>query len=293
MQDDEEEKEVSLLGLNSAMLLALAEFTDATGGNKKYVKQAYEIAQWIAGCQHTSKGGDNPRGSFAQKVIFDPLGAVDEFTEPYAESRAVFAMARFINVMEKYHFTFRQEWKDIAYGGIKYLVKEAEKSTDDYSTDPFLLHSIAELSMFHTADLQPFLEYSVRCSELASKYQIRQSNGKRTDFVGSLVDDSSVTASGAMSDGLCAVFKTLLLHDRKEEAHDVLNGALLSVAYQLQSQYHPESAMYLADPSRIIGGMHQSPDHLDMAIHDSQHNLNSFLCVASALEYTARSRITW
>ena len=290
--EDEQRKPMSLLGLNSMLLLALADYIDATAGDRRYASLATELAKWIAGCQPDSGVTQKPHGSFAQKVIFDPPGVVDEFTEMYAESLAVFSLARFVNVMESYHYSYRQEWKEVAYIGIKYLVEEARAFKDDYANDPFLLHAIADLTKFHDADLQPMLEYSIKCSQLIAKYQVSKSE-KRPDYVGSMVDDPSVTTSAALSDGLCAVFKTLLLHDRKDEAHSVLDGAVLSVAYQLQSQYQPETAMYMANPDRILGGMHQSTEHLDMAIYDSQYNLNSFLCVAGALEYKAKSRITW
>jgi hypothetical protein len=58
----------------------------------------------------------------------------------------------------------------------------------------------------------------------------------------------------------------------------------LSAKFQLQYQIRPETALWFKDPQRILGGMHEGNDSMDMSIMDATQNILSFLCIAKLLE---------
>ena len=57
----------------------------------------------------------------------------------------------------------------------------------------------------------------------------------------------------------------------------------LGVRFQLQTQLRPESAMYLPDPQRAIGGFRRSLTNFEIRIDYVQHNISSLLLLRRIL----------
>ena len=51
----------------------------------------------------------------------------------------------------------------------------------------------------------------------------------------------------------------------------------LGVAFQLQTQFRPESVLYVSDPQRALGGFRRSLTNYEIRIDYVQHNISSLL----------------
>lgn len=56
-----------------------------------------------------------------------------------------------------------------------------------------------------------------------------------------------------------------------------MKACRIAVAFQLQSQFRAESAMYLPHPQRVIGGFRRSLTNFEIRIDYVQHNISSIL----------------
>ena len=59
---------------------------------------------------------------------------------------------------------------------------------------------------------------------------------------------------------------------------DVIESIQSAIAFQMQTQFHPESVLYLRDPERALGGFHRSLTIFEIRIDYVQHNISSLLC---------------
>jgi hypothetical protein len=280
-----EEDSGSRLANNAMLLLAMTEFAESTGGGDSSFETMKQIANYI----EASFVDNKTTGKlFVQKIVYqnDEVKLDSEFVELDGESQTAFALARFVNLLDKKRgFRYRSEWKEIAHKAVESLVTAQmdtfSESTRDFVPDPWLLQGIAQIYKMHliTAGMK---KYAALAVTFTTKYQIQKkpNDGKqRIDLYGSFLHDSSGTASADLSHGLCSVFPLLPRDQRK-----ILQKSLLLAAkFQLQFQFGPEIALYMKDPQRILGGMHEAPDSLDMSSYDSAHNMLSFLCIAKVM----------
>ena len=68
-----------------------------------------------------------------------------------------------------------------------------------------------------------------------------------------------------------------------EQAERILQAAKNSISFQLATQFYPESAMYLTDPQRVLGGFHRDLTNFEIRNDYVQHNISAILALLRAL----------
>lgn len=275
----------SRLANNAMLLLAMAEYAETTRGVDTDFDTMKKIANYI---EASFLDGNTADELFVQKILYQS-GEVrldKTFTENDAESLTAFALARVVNLFEKKRgFRYRSEWKEIAHKAVETLVTTQmelySNSTRDFVPDPLLLQGIAQIYKMHL-HTAAMTKYAEQAALFTTKYQIQTKTTdpkQRGDLYGSFLHDSSGTASAELSNGLCNIYP-LLPRDQKNL---LKRSLLLSAKFQLQFQFRPENALYMKDPQRILGGMHEAHDSLDMSNYDSSQNILSLLCIAKVI----------
>ncbi|KAI2493572.1 hypothetical protein MHU86_20965 [Fragilaria crotonensis] len=278
----DEKDSSSLLTNNSMLLLAMIEFYETTSSSDAGLFDAMtKLANFVEGSFI-----DNDK-LFLQNIVFDKSGSVmldTETKEASAEAQAAFSLARLANFCHAKRLRFRKEWKEIAFRTVDKLVlaklEEFPDSSHDFVPDHWLLQAIYQIYKFHRHS-GAMVQYTARSAEFAIKYQVTKrplDKSERLDLWGSFLHDSSATASAALSHALCTVYPML------ENKNALFPSLELATKFQLQFQIKPETAMWMRDPQRILGGMREGHDSLDMSIADSTENILSFLCIASLLQ---------
>jgi hypothetical protein len=65
----------------------------------------------------------------------------------------------------------------------------------------------------------------------------------------------------------------------KEEADSILQTIYPTIAFQLHTQFRPESVLYFKDPQRSLGAFHRALTSFEIRIDYVQHNISSLLCL--------------
>lgn len=107
-----------------------------------------------------------------------------------------------------------------------------------------------------------------------------------SDWLGSYYKPPRSTPTATRSEGLCAAYQLARDFKTSIEADPILKAMELGIAFQLQTQFRPESVMYLSDPQRSLGGFHSSLTNFRLRIDYTQHNISSLLCGARVLSET-------
>ena len=70
-----------------------------------------------------------------------------------------------------------------------------------------------------------------------------------------------------------------------------MKAAVLGISFQLQTQFRPESVLYLKDPERSLGGFHRSLTNFEIRIDYVQHNISALLALYRILEAEGKEAI--
>jgi hypothetical protein len=279
------ENKSTLLRNNAMLLISLVEFYEASASNdQELIKTMLKIANFIEGSYIDQKN------LFLRTVEFEDVGSIrltldSDKKEISSEAQAAFSLLRLISLLQNKRYTFRKEWKEISLTSIQKLVENelhdfAEDQKRDFVPDHWLLHAIAQAYSIHGHN-EDMLHYANRSVRFTTKYQIQKrptDKSERIDLLGSFLHDPSALAAAQLSHGLCSV------HPMVEEQEELMSSLELSAKFQMQYQFRPETAMWLRDPQRILGGMHEGHDSFDMSMVDSAANIMSFLCISKLME---------
>ena len=278
----DEEDRSSYLTNNSMLLLAMLQFYETTGSSDiRVLDTLMKLANFVEGSFL-----DNEK-LFLQKIVFDKSGSVKldtQANEASVDAQAALSLASLANHLQAKRLHFRKEWKEIAFHAVERLVSaelaEFSDSSHDLIPNHLVLHAIYQVYRFHRHS-EAMVEYTARAVAFAAKYQIHKrprDKAERMDLWGSFQHDSSATASGALSNALCTVYPMV-----EENKNALFQSLELSAKFQLQYQMKPETAMWMRDPQRILGGMREGHESVDMSIADSAENIGSFLCISNLL----------
>ena len=87
----------------------------------------------------------------------------------------------------------------------------------------------------------------------------------------------SLTPTATRIEGLCAGYQLARDFGTAQQAKSILNAIVSGVAFQLQTQIRPESAMYLPDPPRALGAVRRSLISYEIRIDYVQHAMSATL----------------
>ena len=252
------------LGGNGLAIVALAKFTEITQ-DRRYWPLLQQLARWISSVQ----SGDGRFGVHKQAY---PSGEVSDFVSEYYPGEALLAMTR-LHALDQ-----DEAWLDTAEKGARYLitVRDAGVPEDRLPHDHWFLYALNDL--YRQRPNRPYLEHTAR---LARAIVAAQNRAPRyADWLGSYYRPPRSGSTATRSEGLCAAYELIRDFGDPQEAETILDAVRLGVRFQLQTQFGPESAMYVADAGRSLGGFHKSLTDYTIRIDYLQHNISSLLCLA-------------
>ncbi|MCZ6879035.1 MAG: hypothetical protein O7G29_12920 [Acidobacteria bacterium] len=260
--EDEEVK----LGGNALAAVALAKYIEVSGDRSR-LRDLIAWGQMIQALQYQN-------GSFIRQFTY-PEGENTGFVSEYYPGEALLALVRI------YAQDPDQGWLDTAEKGAQYLinVRDAGLSVGEVTHDHWLLYALNELYRHRPDPL--YLNHAMRIAQTIVLAQNRDPEFQ--DWLGSYYRPPRSTPTATRSEGLCATYQLARDFETSLSAPDILESMELGIAFQLQTQFRPESVLYVRDPQRSLGGFHYSLTNFRIRIDYVQHNISSLLCTAQAL----------
>ncbi len=255
------------LGGNALAILALAQRA-ATTPDPTALPLMQRLARWMTASQRES-------GEFSIHKQHLATGTIDDFISQYYPGEALFALTR-LHELDR-----DPKWLDSAERGAEYLIveRDADLSDDELSHDHWLLYALNELHRLRPREL--YLEHALRLARVIADSQNR--DAAFPDWRGSYYRPPRSTPTATRSEGLSAAYDLATRAGRTREATEILEAVRLGVEFQLQLQFRPESALYLPNPPRALGGFPRSLTNFEIRIDYVQHNLSSLLALGRIL----------
>ena len=263
------------LGGNGLALVALTEMIKVSG-DESLLEPARRLAMWLVSAQQ--KGGE-----FRPHRWNYPSGEHRKsFTDFYPGEAA-------LGLILLYQLDQNPEWLDTTKRAVAWLINERDggKTLDKLGHDHWLLYALGEL-----ASVSPEPEYVEHGLKIARAIIEAQKPGDLyPDWLGSYSNPPSTTATATRSEAMSGAWKIVLSTRMENEKREHWQSELArtwcrGVKFQLQNQFVPETALYLRNPQKVLGGFHASQSDLDIQIDFVQHNLSSLLTLASAIRST-------
>ena len=252
------------LGGNALAVIALAKYAEVTG-DRQYVPVMLDLGRWIRDTQSES-------GEFTMQKVTYPEGKVDDFVSEYYPGEAMLALVRL------YALDRDEAWLDRVEASASYLINVRDGAVPDIALpqDHWLLYSLNELYRYRPDPL--YLKQTLR---LAKVIMTSQNDGAHyPDWSGGFYRPPRSTPAATRNEGLCAAYSLAADFGYKEEAEEILGAMWRTAAFQLRTQLRPESAMYLTNPQRALGGFRESLTDFEVRIDYVQHNISSLLCLS-------------
>jgi len=263
-----EDEEIKLGGTGLAAV-ALAKYLEVTG-NRQHLSELIAWGRTLRALQRES-------GEFIHKITY-PEAENTGFVSEYYPGEALLALVRI------YEQDPQEGWLDAAEKGAQYLINIRDQglSVEELAHDHWLLYGLNELYRHRLNPL--YLEHAMRIAQAIVLAQNREP--EYLDWLGSYYKPPRSTPTATRSEGLCAAYQLARDFKTSIEADRILRAMELGIAFQLQTQFRPESVMYLSDPQRSLGGFHSSLTNFRLRIDYTQHNISSLLCGARVLSET-------
>ncbi len=261
--EDEEVK----LGGNGLAAVALAKYIEVTG-DREHLSDLIAWGQTLRALQLDS-------GEYIHKITY-PEAENTGFVSEYYPGEALLALVRI------YEQDPQEGWLDAAEKGAQYLINVRDQglSVEELAHDHWLLYGLNELYRHRR---NPFyLDHAMRIAQAIVLAQNREP--EYSDWLGSYYKPPRSTPTATRSEGLCAAYQLARDFKTSIQASQILNAMELGIAFQLQTQFRPESVMYISDPQRSLGGFHSSLTNFRLRIDYTQHNISSLLCAARVLD---------
>ncbi|NJN67298.1 MAG: hypothetical protein HC884_11600 [Chloroflexaceae bacterium] len=253
------------LGGNALAVVALARYVEATG-DETVRPLITGLGQWI----RANQGAD---GAFLVHKQSFPDGAVEDFVSEYYPGEALLALVRLSALDGDEH------WLDAAEAGSQFLIegRDGGVADEDLPHDHWLLYALHEL--YRVRSDPRYLEHARRIAGAIVRSQ--NHSPVYPDWWGSFYDPPRSTPTATRMEGVCAAALLSRKVGASREEMERLRAALWAgAAFQLQTQFRPETVMYLSDPQSALGGFHHSLTDFEIRIDYVQHNISSLLCLA-------------
>ncbi|MEC4984291.1 MAG: hypothetical protein SAJ37_01825 [Oscillatoria sp. PMC 1068.18] len=249
------------LGGNALAAIALSKYTQVTK-SQEYLAIIQELATWMASVQ-------NDTGEFVVHKQSYPEGKVRSFLSEYYPGEAILAMLRL------YQLDSQDRWLDVAANAAKFLIEVRDYNLPDSKLphDHWLLYGLNEL--YRDRPEQLYLNHGLRLAHaIVDKQNL---NPSYPDWQGSYYQPPRSTPTATRSEGLYAAYQLAKFVGKDEDAKTFLAAMKRGIKFQLQTQFQPESVLYLPNPRRAIGGFHRSLTNFEIRIDYIQHNISSLL----------------
>jgi len=251
----------SKLGGNALAAIALAKYAEATG-DRRHVPVMLKLGRWIVNHQ----GAD---GRLGPHKITWPEGRVEPFTSQYYPGEALLALVRI------HGLDGDARWLDAAQKGAEHIitVRDGKLTDNQLSHDHWLLYSLNELYRKKRDEL--FLKHAQRLARVIVQGQ--NLAPEFPDWLGGYLRPPRSTSTSTRSEGLCAAWYLARDFGERQAADSILSAIRRGVAFQLHSQFRPESVLYAKDPQRAMGAFHRSLTTHEIRIDYVQHSMSAML----------------
>jgi len=194
---------------------------------------------------------------------------VDDLISGYYPGEALLAL------MRVYELDPSPRWLDAAALGANWLIEVRDKGvpTDQLNHDHWLLYALNELYQERPSAL--LLDHARRIVTAMLDTQLLDPPFE--DWYGGWYVPPRTTPVATRAEGLHAAYAMLAVDGTAEERAAIRTAVERAIAFELQTQFMPESAMYLDDPQRVLGGFHGDLTTFEVRIDYVQHNLSALL----------------
>lgn len=252
------------LGSNALAIVALAKHAEVTG-SARHRELLESLAKWLLITQSDD-------GEFTVHKQAMGTGKRESFVSQYYPGEALLGLLR----------GARDDiWIDAAARGARWLIEVRDRGVpiERLNHDHWLLYALDDL---HRARPEPiFLRHAERITEAILKSQNRQP--AHLDWLGSYYRPPRSTPTATRTEGLTAAYRLQRDFGDPKAAAEILEAIELGIRFQLQTQFHPESALYLPAPQRALGGFHRSLTNYEIRNDYVQHNISSLLALRRIL----------
>ena len=249
------------LGANALTVVALAEHAKATGTDT-HVRLCQRLGRWIVAAQDETGRFRIQRQSF-------PEGQISSFVSVYYPGEAILALVRL------HELDGDEGWLDAAEAAAHYLIqgRDASLSDEQLPHDHWLLYGLNGLYRQRADPL--YVKHALRLALAIARSQNRDPTVP--DWLGSYYRPPRSTPTATRTEGLCATYRLAQDYGHADQADEILRAIRLGISFQLRTQFRPESALYLHDPQRALGGFHRSLTDYEIRIDYVQHNISALL----------------
>jgi len=255
------------LGGNGLAAIALSKYAAVTG-DRSHVQVMHKLVAYIQLHQTNS-------GRFVRQKESYPGGADTHFSSMYYPGEAILALVRAHAVDP------RESYLDAAEKGARFLieVRDGGLPVRALPADHWLLYALNELYRQRPNGL--YLEHSINIATSIAMAQNPEPD--YPDWRGTYGEPPRTAPAATRAEGLLAAHALARDYGRPQEADVFLQAAGRSASFLLQTQFRPESAMYLKDPQRCLGGFRRSLTDYEIRIDYVQHSISSLLLMREAL----------
>jgi hypothetical protein len=249
------------LGGNALAIVAIVKYMEVTG-SREYLPQVTAMVRWIQATQAED-------GEFSIHQETFPEGGAIDFVSEYYPGEALLALMRLYNLAPE------PSLLDTAENGAQWLinVRDGDLSDAELIHDHWLLYGLNDLYRQRPNEL--YLNHAFRI--VGAIIQSQNRDPIYPDWLGSYYTPPRSTPTATRSEALYAAYQLARDFGDPIFAQQILGAIKLDISFQLQTQFRPESVMYLDDPQRALGGFHRSLTNYEIRIDYVQHNLSSIL----------------
>lgn len=255
------ENDAAKLGANGLTLLVLSKYMRITM-DKSYLLEARKLAKWMQTLQKET-------GEFFPHKLSYATKQGSDFVSMYYPGEAIFSLVRFYEVDPD------ETWLDMAQKAADFIihVRDKGKKISELEHDHWLLYGLNELHQRRPS--AHYLEQTQKICQAIIKSQHR--DPAQIDWLGGFYNPPRSTPVACRSEGMGAAYQLLLNANFVKDASVLWEAITLGIRFQLQTQFTPEKAMYLAKPQRTLGGFSASLTDYSIRIDYVQHNLSSII----------------
>jgi hypothetical protein len=265
------------LGGNALTALAIAKYIE-TAKDPQYLPLMIGLGNWIRSVQDET-------GRFFIHRQSHPEGKISNFVSGYYPGEAILALVRI------YALDPDPKWLDSAEAGARYLinVRDAGLKDAELPHDHWLLYGLNELYRHRPAEL--YTRHALRIAAAIVESQNRKP--PFPDWRGGFLEHPGSASAATRLEGLIAAYGLARDSGHPKEAQALLEAMTLSAAFQLQTQFGPESVIYFKNPERALDGFHRSLTEYEIRIDYLQHNISGLLGLHRILEDTPANGAEW
>ena len=250
------------LGGNGLALVALAEYSKATGSKDK--REVMEkLALGILSFQE-------PSGRFKSKLFY-PSGKDSGFVSEYYPGEALLGLVRLNQLFPD------PRWLAAAERGADWLisVRDQGKGLPQLPHDHWLLYALSDL--YRASPKALYLDHIIKLTDAIRLAQIL--SAENPAWVGGYYNPPRSAPTSTRNEGLCAAYQ-LLKELKNPKAKDVLETLSRGLEFQLRTLVSAEDARQFPDPERAVGAVREDLTSSMVQIDYVQHSTSALLCAA-------------